>query len=337
MSTELMEHPAFRADYARLAEVSLDPARHSAPDARAHCEMVAARVEALAQQHGCTPAERARLVTLARVHDIGKLDGDARPAASVERLEGYGVDDPELLALVKVHDTNLPWWQSWRRGQAPGDKAWRRLAARVDMRLLALFMIADRVDAPGGWRSNEPLMWFLEQATERGLLSLPLDPIDPVDVVESERCAGAMLVRPGAEEAEVLLIRVRASVWELPKGHIEPGERADQAAERELREESGVVGPVELHARIGSQRYSFRRDLRRIDKHVEYFTFYGTGAGAGAPAGSSAGVRLGPRPDRTKERRWVSASELASLPLVCEDLRSLIADGFALVSAHAVV
>jgi hypothetical protein len=32
-------------------------------------------------------------------------------------------------------------------------------------------MVADRVDCPGGWRANEPLVWFLEQL--RGRTSLP--------------------------------------------------------------------------------------------------------------------------------------------------------------------
>lgn len=174
----VLDHPAFVADYAQLAQITLDPARHTAPNAHAHCEQVAARAEALARRHGLGPQVRQRLVTLARVHDIGKLAGHARPAASVERLKSYGLDDPEFLALVKVHDTNLPWWQSWRRGEAPTERAWKRLARKVDLHLLALFMIADRVDAPGGWRANAPLMWFLGEAIERGLLSLDLDAID---------------------------------------------------------------------------------------------------------------------------------------------------------------
>ncbi|MCA9707966.1 MAG: hypothetical protein KDK70_19090 [Myxococcales bacterium] len=181
---DVLTHPDFLADYERLAGVTLDPARHRAPHARAHCEQVAARAEALARAHGCSPKERVLLVTLAKVHDIGKLEGHARPAASVERLQGYGVDDPTLLALVKVHDTNLPWWQSWRRGEAPSDRAWARLARRANLRLLALFMIADRVDAPGGWRANAPLMWFLGEASRRGLLDLDLDAIDSDAVPE---------------------------------------------------------------------------------------------------------------------------------------------------------
>ncbi|PYQ32055.1 MAG: hypothetical protein DMF56_02860 [Acidobacteria bacterium] len=56
--------------------------------------------------------------------------------------------------------------------------------------------------------------------------------------------AGAVAVRNGRE---VLLVRSTARdavEWVLPKGHIERGESAEQAALRELREEAGVIGRI---------------------------------------------------------------------------------------------
>lgn len=318
---DVLTHPEFVADYARLAEVSLNPERHRAPHARAHCDQVAERVAELARRAGCDDATRERLVTLARVHDIGKLGGDARPAASVERLHRYGVEDPELLALVSAHDLNLPWWKSSKRGEAPSDRAWRKLARRVDVRTLALFMIADRVDAPGGWRSNEPLMWFLGEAARRGLLDLDLEAIDPASPeVSVERCAGALLVREHEGEPQVLMIRVRPEVWELPKGHIEAGEEASEAATRELREETGLLGSVRVLTTLGHQRHSFLRGLGRVHKDVEYFLC--------APVDDPP--LLGPRPSGTRECRWISGTELASLPVVSAALGSLVERGLAL-------
>lgn len=39
-------------------------------------------------------------------------------------------------------------------------------------------MVADRVDCPGGWRNNPPLVWFLDELRARGLVTerLELDP-----------------------------------------------------------------------------------------------------------------------------------------------------------------
>lgn len=55
---------------------------------------------------------------------------------------------------------------------------------------------------------------------------------------------GVICLRGGAEAREVLLIRranpPRQGEWSLPGGRIEHGERAADAALRELREETGV-------------------------------------------------------------------------------------------------
>jgi len=44
---------------------------------------------------------------------------------------------------------------------------------------------------------------------------------------------------------EWIFVRHKERVsWEMPAGHIEPGETADQAAERELLEEAGMSDPL---------------------------------------------------------------------------------------------
>src|SRR5688500_12939313 len=168
--TRLLDNPAFASRYRDLARVRLNPRRHAMADALTHSEAVAARAAAPATASGFTAAERDLLEDLGRAHDIGKTTGTARPERSLDVLDECGVTDPVLRTLVRWHDTALPWWNSSRKGQPPGDAAWRRLAGEVDLRHLALFMVADRVDAPGGWRRNLPTVWFHEQARRRGLL-----------------------------------------------------------------------------------------------------------------------------------------------------------------------
>lgn len=81
-----------------------------------------------------------------------------------------------------------------------------------------------------------------------------------------ERSAGGLVVRGG----EVLLISLAGGDrWQLPKGHVEPGESAEQAAVREVREETGVTGrAVE---RLPDIEYWFIQAGQRVHKRVAYF------------------------------------------------------------------
>ncbi|CAM2907314.1 NUDIX hydrolase [Skermania piniformis] len=58
-------------------------------------------------------------------------------------------------------------------------------------------------------------------------------------------------------------------LWSLPKGHIEPGETAEQTAMREVAEETGIQGRV-LTA-LGSIDYWFVTEGRRVHKTVHHF------------------------------------------------------------------
>jgi 8-oxo-dGTP pyrophosphatase MutT (NUDIX family) len=80
--------------------------------------------------------------------------------------------------------------------------------------------------------------------------------------------AGAIVVRPGKTEPRVLLVTARRNPgnWIFPKGHVEAGERLQDAAVREADEEAGVDG--EVVAPAGSISFDFGSDSYRVHYFV---------------------------------------------------------------------
>ncbi len=87
-----------------------------------------------------------------------------------------------------------------------------------------------------------------------------------------EFSAGGVVVREHQGRLEVAVIRPRGrSVNALPKGHIDPGETAEQAATREVSEETGLV--ARLESKLGDVHYVYRFRGQTIMKVVSFFLF----------------------------------------------------------------
>jgi 8-oxo-dGTP pyrophosphatase MutT (NUDIX family) len=83
-----------------------------------------------------------------------------------------------------------------------------------------------------------------------------------------EVSAGGVIYRKHRDNIEIALIHVRHR-WGLPKGHIEKGERSNEAAVREVREETGLEGQV--RKRLGDIRYSYRHKTTTTGKPVRIY------------------------------------------------------------------
>ena len=83
------------------------------------------------------------------------------------------------------------------------------------------------------------------------------------EIVREPTAGGIVFRRDKKGNVEMLLIQDHKDRWTIPKGHIEPGETAQQAAKREIGEEAGL-NDVEVLGWLGKIHFRYRR----VDKLV---------------------------------------------------------------------
>jgi len=99
-------------------------------------------------------------------------------------------------------------------------------------------------------------------------------------------------------------------LWSLPKGHIEAGETPEQAAIREVAEETGIQS--EIARELGIIDFWFMAGGKRIHKTVHHFLFRETGGS------------LAPQVSEVDDVGWFPLEEIISL-LAYPDEKKLIA------------
>lgn len=96
--------------------------------------------------------------------------------------------------------------------------------------------------------------------------------------VEETSAGGLVIDSRDADRARAALIgrtdRRGRLLWSLPKGHVEPGETTQDAAVREVAEETGITGQVV--GELGTIDFWFVADGRRIHKTVHHFLLMAT-------------------------------------------------------------
>lgn len=114
-------------------------------------------------------------------------------------------------------------------------------------------------------------------------------------------CAGGVVVN---DQGKIIVVSQHGNSWSLPKGHINNGETARAAAEREIREETGVI-KLSFVKPLGSyERFRIGldspNDVTEL-KHIELFLY------------TTNESELNPEDPENPEARWVAPDEVADL------------------------
>lgn len=120
--------------------------------------------------------------------------------------------------------------------------------------------------------------------------------------------------RPDGRRWVLLIARRNAAgraQWTLPKGGLEPGETDEQAALREVAEETGYGAVISHHLGTIDYWFVWRPDRIRYHKFVHYYFMWWDGAPAG------------PRDDEAEHVEWVPA-EIAVVRLAHRNERKLV-------------
>lgn len=115
------------------------------------------------------------------------------------------------------------------------------------------------------------------------------------------RCAGGVVVSP---DGLVLIVNQNGNSWSFPKGHIDNGEDALKAAQREIYEESGV-NELKHIADLGSyERYRIALDGGDDTSEFKTITMF---------LFTTPQTALAPHDPMNPEARWVPKEHVADI------------------------
>jgi len=99
-----------------------------------------------------------------------------------------------------------------------------------------------------------------------------------IQEIVREPTAGGIIFRHGKDgEIEILLIQDVRDRWTIPKGHIEKDESAEVTAAREILEETGIGGDLEIIDWLGIINFRYRRENSLVLMTTQIFLVRSSG------------------------------------------------------------
>lgn len=139
-----------------------------------------------------------------------------------------------------------------------------------------------------------------------------------ISEVVREPTAGGVIFRhssQGSGVVEILLIQDSKQRWTIPKGHIEEGETARQAAEREIKEETGLQ-EMKVLDWLGKINFRYRRGNSLVLMTTEIFLVKAIGqSGAVKPEDWMASLAWLPAQDALDKIEYEDIGKLILLGL----------------------
>jgi 8-oxo-dGTP diphosphatase len=132
--------------------------------------------------------------------------------------------------------------------------------------------------------------------------------------MERQFAAGGVVIKKNKGSFKVLLVEDSYGQWTWAKGHIEEGESPEQAAVREVSEETGLVD-LQIVEKLGKQEYYFTLSGKNIFKTVHIFLIK-----------ASAGEELNIQVSEIQDAGWFSPEEAVE-KIEYDGSRSLLEKG----------
>ena len=225
------------------------------------------------------------------------------PLAFPERFDSYG-----CRLLKHAEDNALILMDEIGKMERNAASFLNRVRALLDQDTPILGVVREEGSTPiQEFIRNHPKVRLVHVTEEnRNLLKEDLFRMVRHEILKRIPSAGAFVLRDGAPEIEVLMVLTKKG-YSFPKGHLEAGETPEEAACREVSEETGIRIRI-----CGKDKWEAASGLPEETRTITYYS--------AVPIGGT----LTPQLSEVRDAVWVPVSKAAELLCFAEDRKAFL-------------